>query len=67
MIPHLEPPPERPSQLDRLVKGIEIPLEYDQCVLAKTVLEGRPFHIRVSESEGGCSERDAKAAAASIH
>jgi len=53
VIPHLEPPPRETSQLDRLVKGIEIPLEYDQCVLAKTVLEGRPFHIRVSQSEGG--------------
>jgi two-component system, NtrC family, sensor histidine kinase HydH len=53
MIPHLEPPPKDTSQLDRLVKGIEIPLEYDQCVLAKTVLEGRPFHVQVSQSEGG--------------
>jgi two-component system, NtrC family, sensor histidine kinase HydH len=53
VIPHLDPPPKETSQLDRLVKGIEIPLAYDQCVLVKTVLEGRPFHIRVPQSEGG--------------
>jgi two-component system, NtrC family, sensor histidine kinase HydH len=53
MIPHLDPPPKNTSQLDRLVKDIEIPLDCDQCVLAKTVLEGRPFHIRVPQSEEG--------------
>ncbi|HSB05267.1 MAG TPA: ATP-binding protein [Thermodesulfobacteriota bacterium] len=64
VIAHLEPPPEDTSQLNILVKSIKIPLEQNQCILARTVLEQRPFNIRVSQSkeerfqnrcEGGCS------------
>jgi two-component system, NtrC family, sensor histidine kinase HydH len=63
VITHLEPPPESASQLNLLVRGIEIPLEQNQCILARTVLEERPFNTRVSQSKqeklqtgckGGC-------------
>jgi two-component system, NtrC family, sensor histidine kinase HydH len=50
-IPQLEPLSENASHLDLIVRGIEIPLEQDQCILVKTVLEGRPFTIRTSQSE----------------
>lgn len=33
------------SPLNARVKGIRISLEHEQCVLARTVLEGRPFNI----------------------
>jgi len=51
-----------PSQLDRVVNGMEIPLDGSPCVLAKTVLEGRPFHVEVSQSgeglvQAGCEGR----------
>ncbi|OGP88892.1 MAG: hypothetical protein A2156_02525 [Deltaproteobacteria bacterium RBG_16_48_10] len=53
VIPQIESPPESVSQLDLLVKGIEIPLEQEQCILVKTVLEGRPLNIRTSQSDEG--------------
>ena len=46
-------PPVSPSQLDLLVKGTEIPLDQNPCVVAKAALEGRPFNIRVSQSGEG--------------
>jgi hypothetical protein len=53
VIPSLGQEPKEASRLDRVVKETEIPLDGGQCVLAKTVLEGRPFHIQVSQSEEG--------------
>jgi two-component system sensor histidine kinase HydH len=45
-------PPEN-SILNSVVKGIHIPLEQEQCILSRTVLEGRPFNIRFSHSDEG--------------
>jgi two-component system, NtrC family, sensor histidine kinase HydH len=56
IIPQLDPP-EKPSQLDLLVKEIVIPLEERQCILTRAILEGRSFNIQVSEkgrSQDGC-------------
>lgn len=41
------------SQLDSLVKGIRIPLEREQCILSRTVLEGRAFNIQFPRYEEG--------------
>ncbi len=43
--------PEGHSALNSIVKGIQIPLEQEQCILSRTVLEGRPFNIRFPQSE----------------
>ena len=43
-------PPEN-SVLNSVVKGIHIPLEQEQCILSRTVLEGRPFNIQFSHSD----------------
>jgi len=40
------------SALNNLVKEIRIPLEIKDCILSKTVLEGRSFNIRFPQSEG---------------
>jgi two-component system, NtrC family, sensor histidine kinase HydH len=45
--------PETNSVLNSIVKGIEIPLEQEQCILSRTVLEGRPFNIQPHQSEVG--------------
>jgi len=34
--------PQGHSTLDSVVKQIHIPLEQEQCILSRTVLEGRP-------------------------
>jgi signal transduction histidine kinase len=44
--------PQGHSTLNSLVKGIQIPLEQEQCILSRTVLEGRPFNIQFSQSKG---------------
>lgn len=41
------------SQLNSLVKGIRIPLDQEQCILSRTVLEGRPFNIQFPRYEEG--------------
>ncbi len=41
------------SQLNSLVKGIRIPLEREQCILSRTILEGRPFNIQFPRYEEG--------------
>ena len=46
-------PPEKDSTLNTIVRGIEIPLELENCILSKTVLEGRPSNIRMPFSEEG--------------
>ena len=45
--------PEGHSTLNSIVKGIQIPLEQEQCILSRTVLEGRPFNIQFPQSEEG--------------
>lgn len=39
------------SVLNTLVKEIQIPLQLKDCILLKTVLEGRPFNIRFPQLE----------------
>ncbi len=46
-------PPEDHSTLNSVVKGIQIPLEGGHCILSRTVLEGRPFNIRLPQSKEG--------------
>ena len=41
------------SALNFIVKGIQIPLEQGQCILSRTVLEGRPFNIQFPQAEEG--------------
>ncbi len=48
LIAQLQLAPESNSVLNSIVKGIRIPLEQEQCILSRTVLEGRPFNIRWS-------------------
>ena len=45
--------PEDHSTLNSIVKGIQIPLEQEQCILSRTVLEGRPFNTQLPESKEG--------------
>jgi len=44
-------PPEKDSTLNTIVRGIEIPLELEDCILSKAVLEGRPLNIQMPHSE----------------
>jgi signal transduction histidine kinase len=53
LIAQIKPPSETDSVLNSVVKGIQIPLEQEECVLSRTVLEGRPFNIRFPYSEEG--------------
>jgi two-component system sensor histidine kinase HydH len=41
---------DRNSALNSIVKGIQIPLQ-EQCVLSKTVLEGRPLNIQFPQAK----------------
>jgi two-component system sensor histidine kinase HydH len=52
LIGHLDLSKDKNSALNTIVKGIHIPLELEDCILSKTVLEGRPFNIRFPRSEG---------------
>jgi signal transduction histidine kinase len=45
--------PEDHSTLNSIVKGIQIPLEQEQCILSRTVLEGRPFNTQLPQSKEG--------------
>lgn len=45
--------PQGYSALNLIVKGIQISLEQKQCILSRTVLEGKPFNIQSSQSKGG--------------
>jgi len=45
--------PQGHSALNAIVKGIQIPLEQEQCILSRTVLEGKPFNIPSSQSKEG--------------
>ncbi len=47
-------PPEDHSTLNSFVKGIQIPLEQEHCILSRTVLQGRPFNMQLPQpKEGG--------------
>jgi signal transduction histidine kinase len=41
------------ASLNAIVKEIQIPLEQDQCILSRTVLEGRPFNIQLPQAGEG--------------
>jgi two-component system sensor histidine kinase HydH len=43
--------PQGNSILNSIVKGIQIPLELEQCILSRTILEGKPFNIQRPQSE----------------
>ena len=45
-------PPEN-TALNSIVKGIHIPLEQEQCILSRTVLEGRAFNVQCADSDEG--------------
>jgi len=45
--------PQGHSTLNSIVKGIQIPLEQEQCILSRTVLEGRPFNTQLPQSNEG--------------
>jgi two-component system sensor histidine kinase HydH len=55
--------PPNTSILNSIVKGIQIPLDKNDCFLARTVLEGKPFNIHypscgeacLLSSESGCA------------
>ena len=53
LMAQLQIAPPEDSILNSVVKGIHIPLEQDQCILSRTVLEGRPFNIQFSPSDEG--------------
>jgi signal transduction histidine kinase len=53
LVAQIKPPSETDSALDSVVKGIQIPLEQEECVLSRTILEGKPFNIRFPYSEEG--------------
>ncbi|MGQ9645977.1 MAG: GAF domain-containing protein [Thermodesulfobacteriota bacterium] len=42
---------DKNSVLNTLVRQIQIPLELKDCILSKTVHEGRPFNIRLPRTE----------------
>jgi len=46
LVAQIESSTENHSALNSIVKEIQIPLEHGQCIISKTVLEGRPFNIR---------------------
>jgi len=46
LIAQIESSTENHSILNSIVKEIKVPLEHEQCILSRTVLEGRPFNIR---------------------
>jgi len=45
--------PQGPSALNAIVKGIQISLEQEQCILLRTILEGKPFNIQSPQSKEG--------------
>jgi two-component system sensor histidine kinase HydH len=40
------------SSLNAIVKEIRIPLDQEQCILSRTILQGRPFNVQPSQAEG---------------
>jgi signal transduction histidine kinase len=50
LIAQIESSTENHSILNFIVRGIQIPMEHEQCILSRTVLEGKPFNIRFPHS-----------------
>jgi signal transduction histidine kinase len=50
-IAQLHPPGH--STLNSIVKGIQISLNHEQCILSRTTLEGKPFNIQSPQSKEG--------------
>ncbi len=46
-------PPEGHSTLNAIVQGIRIPLEQEQCILSRTVIQAIPFNTQLSPSKEG--------------
>jgi signal transduction histidine kinase len=46
LVAQIESSTENHSVLNSIVKEIKVPLEHEQCILSRTVLEGRSFNIR---------------------
>jgi signal transduction histidine kinase len=44
-------PPEDHSALNAMVKAIRISLEQNHCILSRTVLDGRPFNVRLPQGK----------------
>ena len=44
---HLEPPSDPHSLLNSIVRGVRVSLDQEQCILAKTVLQRKPFHVHL--------------------
>jgi len=51
LIAQIEPSMNNPSRLNAMVKEIQIPLEHEQCILSRTVLEGRPFNVKLPHGQ----------------
>lgn len=51
LITQIESSSENHSIVNSIVKEIEISLEHTQCILSRTVLEGRPFNVRFPYDE----------------
>ena len=51
MILALQPTSEENSLLNSAIKRMRIPLSQDQCILSRTILEGRPFNIQLPTLE----------------
>jgi len=43
---------ENLSLLNAMVKKIQVPLEHEQCILARTVLEAKPLNIKLPHGDG---------------
>ena len=53
LITQIHPTSDSNSVLNSIVEEIQIPLEQEQCILSRTVLEGRSFNIRIPQDEEG--------------
>jgi signal transduction histidine kinase len=51
LVAQIESSIENHSLLNSIVKEIQISLESEQCIISRTILEGRPFNIRFSLDE----------------
>ena len=51
MILALQPTPEENSLLNSAIKRMRIPLSHGQCILSRTVLEGKSFNIQLPALE----------------
>ena len=64
LIAQLQTPSHSESHLNTMVKKIELPLLREHCILVRTVREGKPFNVQVSQThlgdvltfcDGGCA------------